>query len=337
MDIVEVDPRDDAALAAWHATYLSADRHGREETATSWQLAEVREAWRADLPHRRIRLWAGLLDGEVVVAGWLQLPLLDNLHLASVEVYTPATHRHRGHGSAMLARLEAAARAEGRTMLMTEAAYPYDAPADGAGEPNVEFLTRCGFRFGLGDVQRGLDLPVADELLAALSEEAAKHHEGYVLRSFEGMVPDELATEYAALGASLMTEAPTGELEVEPETPDVAVLRAAEELMVRQGRQRYATVATAPDGSLAGYTDLVSSVHEPGRVYQWGTLVAGAHRGHRLGLALKAANHAFLQSRRPDLRRVTTYNAEVNAHMIGVNERLGFRPVERLGEFQKPL
>jgi hypothetical protein len=32
---------------------------------------------------------------------------------------------------------------------------------------------------------------------------------------------------------------------------------------------------------------------------------------------------------------VITWNAEVNGHMIGVNERLGFRPTERFGEFQK--
>ena len=37
------------------------------------------------------------------------------------------------------------------------------------------------------------------------------------------------------------------------------------------------------------------------------------------------------------MRRLTTYNAEVNAHMIGVNEEIGFRPVARLGDFQKRL
>jgi hypothetical protein len=58
-------------------------------------------------------------------------------------------------------------------------------------------------------------------------------------------------------------------------------------------------------------------------------------RGHRLGLALKVANLRLLQRERPDILSVTTYNAEVNAHMIGVNQRLGFRPVARLGEFQK--
>jgi hypothetical protein len=78
-------------------------------------------------------------------------------------------------------------------------------------------------------------------------------------------------------------------------------------------------------------------VDRAGRAFQWGTLVRGADRGHRLGLAVKVANHRMLQDRRPDLRRVSTYNAEVNAHMVAVNELLGFRPVERLGEFQRRL
>ena len=30
-------------------------------------------------------------------------------------------------------------------------------------------------------------------------------------------------------------------------------------------------------------------------------------------------------------------HAEVNDHMIAVNEQMGFRPVARLGEFQKKL
>ena len=90
-------------------------------------------------------------------------------------------------------------------------------------------------------------------------------------------------------------------------------------------------------GVVVAYTDLATTVHEPGRAYQWGTLVHRAHRGHRLGVAVKVANLRLLQSERPDIVRLTTYNAEVNAHMIGVNEALGFRPVARLGDFQKRL
>ena len=74
------------------------------------------------------------------------------------------------------------------------------------------------------------------------------------------------------------------------------------------------------------YSDLATTVHEPGRAYQWGTLVRPQDRGHRLGVAVKVANLRLLQRERPDIVRLTTYNAEVNAHMIGVNEAMGFAP-----------
>ena len=61
------------------------------------------------------------------------------------------------------------------------------------------------------------------------------------------------------------------------------------------------------------------------------------HRGHRLGLATKAANLLRLQRHRPDLREVRTYNAESNTHMVAVNDAMGFLPVERLGEFERRL
>jgi len=90
-------------------------------------------------------------------------------------------------------------------------------------------------------------------------------------------------------------------------------------------------------GTAVAYTDLVTSVHEPGRAYQWGTLVRSDHRGHRLGVALKVANLRLLQEERRDIRRLTTFNAEVNTHMVGVNDALGFVPVARLGDFQNLL
>ena len=97
-----------------------------------------------------------------------------------------------------------------------------------------------------------------------------------------------------------------------------------EEVLARQGRTKYNTVAISAAGEVVAYSDLATTVHDPGRAYQWGTLVRRDHRGHRLGVALKVANLRLLQHERPDVLRLTTYNAEVNSHMIGVNEALGF-------------
>ena len=79
------------------------------------------------------------------------------------------------------------------------------------------------------------------------------------------------------------------------------------------------------------------TTHESERAYQWGTLVRPDHRGHRLGLAVKVANVRLLQETQPQITTVVTFNADVNAPMVAVNERLGFRPVQWMGEVQKRL
>jgi hypothetical protein len=56
----------------------------------------------------------------------------------------------------------------------------------------------------------------------------------------------------------------------------------------------------------------------------------------RAVLGGEAHHLRLLQRERPDIAQLTAFNAEVNSHhMIGVNERRGFVPVERLGELQK--
>lgn len=337
MRLHEVDPFDDDTLAAWHATVVAADVHGRKDRATPWALEEVRAAYRAEQGDESKAPYVGIEDGAVVVAGGFQCPHLDNTDHAYVEVYTHPGHRRRGHGSAMLAHLEQVAREHGRSVIDTEATWPYDAPADGAGTPNADFLTRRGYSCGLGDVARALDLPVADALLDDLAAETAPHHAAYPLRSWVGEVPEDIVPSFAELISLLMVEAPLGELEREPESADVEALRRREAVTAAQGRTMFQTVALAGDGSVVAYSNLATTEHFPALAFQWGTLVRRADRGHRLGLAVKVANLRLLQRERPAVRRLQTWNAEVNEQMISVNDRLGFRPVERLGEFQKRL
>jgi len=336
-EIVQVDPFDRAAFDAWHATQLAGDRFGREEHASPWQLEESRADKQSDLSGRETLVYALVEDGVVVTAAELWLPLLDNLDLAELSIHTHPDHRGRGHASRMLAHLEQVVRERGRSKLLAESAYPYDAPADGAGHPGPSFLTGRGFDFGLADVKRDARLPIADDALAGLVAEAAPHHPSYTLLSFTGAVPEEHVQAYAELDAAIVTDAPMGDLDLEPAAADVQDVREGEALMERQGRTRYTTLALDTDGVAVAYTDLVMSAEDAGVVYQWGTLVRRDHRGRRLGIAVKATNLRFLQGLRQDARRLSTYNAEVNDHMIAVNDLLGFRPVERLGEFQKRL
>jgi GNAT superfamily N-acetyltransferase len=262
---------------------------------------------------------------------------LDNTDRAELAVHTLPSHRRRGYGAAMLAHLERVAREGGRTIAFGESSWAYGAGPSGSGSPGVEFAGAAGYDLALGEVKRVLDLPVPDRVLDELAAEAAPYHVGFTLRSWVGPVPDDLVEGWARLTSSLETEAPTGDLDVEPGYADTATVREGEALLAAQGRTKYNTVALSPSGELVAYTDLATTVHEPGKAYQWGTLVRRDTRGRRLGLAVKMANLRLLQAERSDIRTVTTYNAEVNAHMIGVNERLGFRVAARYGNFQKRL
>ena len=70
----------------------------------------------------------------------------------------------------------------------------------------------------------------------------------------------------------------------------------------------------------------------------WGeqadTSVVRAHRGHRLGLLLKADMLRWLADKEPQLETLDTWNAESNDHMVGVNQRLGYRVMGRELQFQ---
>jgi GNAT superfamily N-acetyltransferase len=337
LTISDLDPFDDAATAEFHAVYDAAQSFEREATATSWERDELRAALQEEGRRRFRHGICGRVDGRMVATGYVEGALLHNLELAELQVNTLPSERRKGYGAAMLQRCEEVARDRGRSTALAMVDWPYDADPQGDGVPSIEFAKKHGYEMALVEIQRRLDLPVSEETLDRLAAAAAAHHAGYTLRSWAGPVPEELLQGWAEVTSALMTEAPTGEIDREPETPDPAVVREAEDLAFKQGRELYATGALDADGTVVAYTNFGVNTEGSPRAYQWGTLVRPEHRGHRLGLAVKVANLRLLQRERPDLGQVVTWNAEVNAHMIGVNEAMGFVPVERSGEVQKKL
>jgi GNAT superfamily N-acetyltransferase len=333
-EISPVDPFDGDAVDAWWEAYAAARRVDMGEDAVIWSRKESRAELQQPSATTHRRAFSASEGGEVVGSASLALPLKDNVHIAAIGINVPAEHRRRGVGSALLAHVEREAAAAGRTTMRADVYWPASAPADGAGEPGREFARRHGYDVALGDLQSRLDLPVTDATIDALL--AAAPAAGYTLRSWTGPVPDDLVADWAALDALLDTEAPTGDLDIQAASADVADFRADEQLVARQGRTSYGTVALTADGRVAAYTQIVVS-RDDGNAYQWGTLVRREDRGRRLGLRVKLENLRLLQRLSPGTTRVYTFNAESNAHMLAVNARLGFRAVARMGELQKRL
>jgi hypothetical protein len=95
--------------------------------------------------------------------------------------------------------------------------------------------------------------------------------------------------------------------------------------MVRMGVRGY-SIAAIHDatGEMAALTQVEVDPDTPEWGHQGMTAVTRPHRGHRLGLLVKAAMLEWLASAEPRLEQVETGNADSNEHMIAVNETLGY-------------
>lgn len=286
---------------------------------------ELSEDWRA----------FGAYDGDRMVgAAEYILPLLDNTDKVYLEVHVAPQHRRLGIGSAVLSHLVDLAKVDGRSVLLGESNIPLDQRET---HPYVRFAEKNGFATASVELNRELKLPVSDEQLTAWEQEAAPYHVDYQIETFVDDLPEHLLESYCYLSNQLALDAPTGDIDFEPEGMTPEVFRVRQAKAKEQGRTVFETLAVDRSGQAVAQSTLATSSDDPLRVSQWGTLVHRDHRGHRLGLAVKAANLRALQQAFPDRQKVRTSNSEHNDHMIAINVKMGFEPVELLVEFQRKL
>ncbi len=268
-------------------------------------------------------------EGKAVGAGSVVLPTRDNRHSAGVVVRVVPDQRGRCFGSALYDHLESVAADAGRSRLFT------GGPESASGR---RFAERRGYALAFTGVDRQLDLVEASpQTVQSVFDEAAAVATDYELVRLAGPLPGDLLDAYAA-AASAINDAPLDDLEVEDEVFDADRVRHYERSQLMSGRRMYRVLARhRSTGTIAGLT-LVAVEPEPSDfANQHDTTVVGAHRGHRLGLLLKADMMRWLREAEPRLRILATQNAASNAHMIAVNDRLGYRVMGRSVEFQRDV
>ena len=326
VDVSRLDVLDDTECAAAYAVIRAS-----AELERPWDDSDAYEPtvaeWRFDDPTQRAEMWA-VRDGESVVGvGQVWLPLLDNVDKVWFQVHVHPAHRGRGAGSALVERVLERAREEGRREVLTEATVPAASTGDHAYE---RFAATSGLALASTDKVRLLSLPAPSGRLAALAESARpRWADAYRLETHVDGLPDDLVAGYCHVSNQLGVDAPTGDVAFEAESLDPAVYHQYRELERQQGRTRLTTVAVEQrTGAVVAYTDLILPSGAPSHAWQWGTLVDRAHRGHRLGLAVKVANLQRLQADHPERTIVSTGNDETNGWMVGINEALGFEVVE---------
>ncbi|KQV72685.1 hypothetical protein ASC64_20275 [Nocardioides sp. Root122] len=329
VDIEQINPRNQAALRAWWEVGHAATAYRPGKPWPVWEQSRV--ALPADNPERGITL-IGAIDGrEMVGAGLLTRTLRDNLHSAMAFAYTRPDRVREGIGRRLVEELEVVAAGDGRTTVQSEAYLP----PGGSGVPEA-FAAAMGYDVASRESIKELTLGDYLARREALAAEAPVP-DGYRVITYDTVCPEEHLESFGRLLGMLMTEVPLGELDLEDSEWGPERIRDAEQRQVAIGRHVQTAMALAPDGSVAGVSDVRVDDSDPTYGQVGITLVDPVHRGRRLGLALKVATHDLAVAAYPELVSVDTSNAEVNTWMNAVNDALGYRTIETLLELQKKL
>lgn len=319
MEIAEVDVRDEGALRTWFAARDTAVREGRPDA-----LVETYDALRAAVVHpgdyhRRVLL-AATDGGRVVGTAEVALSLQDNTHVAEVDVAVLPDVRRRGVGRLLHGAATRRRRREGRTSASGEVHVPSGSDAAG-----LAFARALGYRTVHEEDHLVLTLP-ADPDPGPLAE-------GYEVLGWRGACPDELLAAYAGLRTRMNQDVPVGERDVEAVEVSPERVRAGEERLGRAYDLLVAAARHRADGLLVGYSLVLVPQGTPDAL-QDDTLVLAEHRGHRLGLALKAATLSALREHHPGLASIHTWTDPHNDPMQATNRRFGYQVVERMHEVE---
>ena len=317
-DVEFLDRESEVARNRWwrfraevDASDLPYDPPLSREQATWWLYAD---------PECRRETWV-IRDGDGI-AGAVNLLFYDgpNEHLAwATGMHVRPDVRRRGYGRVLYEHAVGVTRSHGRRTLnvsgpRSEAAAEF---ADALGLDLTQTLLRSVQRLDRIDAAR-LDR------LATRSATAAPR---YSLVRWVTHCPEEYINDYVH-ARSGMLDAPVAEaLEFAPPAAKPELLREAEDLRARLGIREYVICARDDaTGEFVGVTQVFgfSSV----RGEQGDTTVLGPHRGHRLGVRLKATMVLWLAEMEPGIRELETMNDPDNEFMLRVNRELGYRPSE---------
>lgn len=289
------------------------------------------------------------LGDEIVGMITIDYAQEEDAHAAEVDLMVPERHWGRGVEDALLSLAETEAHAHGRSLVQIWTLHrPVEGermivPRTGWGRipaiPLSDALEARGYEFE--QVERNSEFDLRSDpapLREAMETAQTAAGPDYRVLQWLAPTPPEHREGYAAILARLSTDAPSGEMDF------VAEVWNAERVVRREKRltgagQALSVVAVQhiPTGDLVAYNELLIASDRTGVTHQLGTLVSSEHRGHRLGALVKCANLLHWRELMPLSPVVSTFNAEENRPMLGINEAIGFTAVSYAAAWQKRI
>ncbi|MDR0836831.1 MAG: GNAT family N-acetyltransferase [Propionibacteriaceae bacterium] len=248
-------------------------------------------------------------------------------------------YRNQGIGSALLAWMNAHPLVKGRTFFVNwqsdftaaddlgeQLLAPTGSGSAPAATPGLQFALKRGYTFEQVERMSVLPLPVDASLLAEFEAEALRKADGYTTLTWHNTLPPEHLGRFADAMTSISADAPRGDMQYQDDLWDAG---RVERRLARLLATGYETLITIAIHDATGETAAMTFIAwQSGKLFgqQEETVVLRGHRGHRLGMLLKARNLVALHDVAPTLERIYTWNAEENDYMLSINVTLGFIP-----------
>ena len=331
MRIERLDLADGDLVRACHEVLVAAQE--ADDPVWPAQSADNYRLWLAESGRSRdpVEVWFAPDPDGGPVGGLVHilLPQLENRGRAWVIPVVAPAWRRRGIGRELLRHAAARVTAHGRSAMDSSALI---------GSAGAAFADAVGATGVLAEARRVLDLRKAPAgEFARLRATAAERAAGYRVISWIGPTPEGYVEQIAGL-LTAMNDAPAA-AEWDDEQWDADRVRERWDGWMRVSPSHAYSVAALHEAT--GEMAALTQVRVDPTVPSWGnqglTVVTRPHRGHRLGLLVKAAMVEWLADTEPTLERIGTGNAPSNQYMIAVNETLGYELAEPGATFYQLL
>ncbi len=279
--------------------------------------------WRATFAARDA---AGKLVGSSFVGWNTNEP--ENKHARWTEANVLPEHRRKGVGRALYRAAVEACLGQGDDLVF----FGQTNDRQPSGEAFAKAIAASA-----GLPMKLNQLVIADVDRAKVAEWAKIDPAGYRLERADNVVPRGLVQPFLD-SANAMNDMPKGDLRFADQKFTEEQLRERESWLKQTGMEWWLIVAIhEATGEGAGFTEVNYDPRVGHVVQQSGTGVVAAHRGHRLGLWMKAVMLERIIRERPAAKFIRTGNADVNEHMLAINTQIGFRHAWSSTLWQLPL
>jgi mycothiol synthase len=269
-----------------------------------------------------VRLWALWNEEKTTVIGQIESEMYlmgENQHVLMGTVEVSPEYRRRGLGKKLFGKLVQLAIDNERSLIMmqTYSTVP-------AGKLFMEHIeAKPGLATHINQLRvQGVDGKLMQQWINEAKSKAVVFELGF----WDAAYPDEEIDVIAKLW-DLTNQAPRGELEFKDVHMSADELRQMEKMYFARGIQRWTFyVKEKSSGKFAGYTETMWNPNRPMLLEQGFTGVFPEFRGKGLGRWLKAAMIEKILVDRPQVQFIRTQNADINEHMLRINNEMGFKP-----------